>query len=235
MNNYEVVYTAVCKLGHARLDRIVAECNTSCRMSRRTVSNSIRLLEMDYMVSVKNKVWHSTSAGPKTLGKAAKSGQLGKDRSLAFCRDDGKTASRDGLPEGILAAFRLEEPEDAAPAPLRGPAGCQVVVNQDADLPVVMRHIVDELVSARTKHNRLEGVRTMRAKISRKKRRKNLLDTEVTHDLSVLARLLWVAMKTSTWETDPNFRAWLTADMNRLVPGWRDKVNQAVVEIAEAA
>jgi hypothetical protein len=43
-------------------------------------------------------------------------------------------------------------------------------------------------------------------------------------------------MKTSTWETDPNFRgAWLTADMNRLVPGWRDKVNQAAVEIAEAA
>ena len=109
------------------------------------------------------------------------------------------------------------------------------VVAQNADLPEVMRHIVDERVSARTKHNRLEGVRTMRAKISRKKRRMNLLDTEVTHDLSVLARLLWVAMKTSTWETDPNFRAWLTADMNRLVPGWRDKVNQAVVEIAEAA
>ena len=203
MNNYEVVYTAVCKLGHARLDRIVWECNTSCRMSRRTVSNSIRLLEMDYMVSVKNKVWHSTSAGPKTLGKAAKSDQLGNDRSAL-------------------------SPSTQKP---RGSG----VVDQDADLPTVMKHIVDELVSARTRHNRLEGMRTIRARISRKKRRMNLLDTEVTRDLSVLARLLWVAMKTSTWETDPNFRAWLTADMNRLVPGWRDKVNQAVVEIAEAA
>ena len=150
MNNYEVVYTAVCKLGHARLDRIVAECNTSCRMSRRTVSNSIRLLEMDYMVSVKNKVWHSTSAGPKTLGKAAKSDLLGNDRSAL-------------------------SPDAQKP---RGSG----VVDQYADLPEVMKHILDELVSARTRHNRLEGVRTMRAKISGKKRRKNLLDTEVTHD-----------------------------------------------------
>lgn len=203
MEKYEVVYAAIRRLGGGRLEKIVEECNTSCKMSRRTVSNSIRLLEMDYMVSVKNKVWHSTSAGPKTLGKAAKSGQLGNDRS-ALSPGTQRTRS-----SGVVA--------------------------QDADLPTVMKHIVDELVSTRTKHNRLEGVRTMRAKISRKKRRKNLLDTEVTHDLSVLARLLWVAMKTSTWETNPNFRAWLTADMNRLVPGWRDKVNQAVVEIAEAA
>jgi hypothetical protein len=203
MNNYEVVYAAVCKLGHARLDRIVAECNTSCRMSRRTVSNSIRLLEMDYMVSVKNKVWRSTSAGPRTLGKAAKSAQLGNDRSALRC------GTEKPLGSGVVA--------------------------QDADLPTVMKHIVDQLVMDRTKHNRLEGVRTMRAKISRKKRRMNLLDTEVTHDLSVLARLLWVAMKTSTWDTDPNFRAWLTTDMDRLVPGWREKLNQAVIELGEAA
>ena len=116
MENYEVVYETICRLGGARLEKIVDECKKSCRMSRRTASNSIRLLEMDYMVSVKNKVWHSTSAGPKTLGKAAKSGQLGNDRSLAFCRENGKTASRDGLPEGIPAAFRLEE--NLAPAPL---------------------------------------------------------------------------------------------------------------------
>ena len=203
MGNYEVVYDTICRLGGARLEKIVAECKKTFKMSRRTISNSIRLLEMDYMVSVKNKVWHSTSAGPRALGKAAKSGQLGNDRS-ALCRGTEKTRG-----SGVVA--------------------------QNADLPEVMKHIVDELVSARTKHNKLEGVRTMRAKISRKKRRMNLLDTEVTHDLSVLARLLWVAMKTSTWETDPNFRAWLTADMNRLVPGWRDKVNQAVVELGEAA
>jgi hypothetical protein len=45
----------------------------------------------------------------------------------------------------------------------------------------------------------------------------------------------WVARTDGTWETDPKFSAWLTADMNRLVPGWMDKVNQAVVEIGEAA
>lgn len=203
MEKYEVVYAAIRRLGGGRLEKIVEECNTSCKMSRRTVSNSIRLLEMDYMVSVKNKVWHSTSAGPKTLGKAAKSGQLGNDRS-ALSPGTQRTRS-----SGVVA--------------------------QDADLPTVMKHIVDELASARTKHNRLEGVRTMRAKISRKKRRKNLLDTEVTHDLRVLARLLWVAMRTSTWDTDPNFRVWLTSDMDRLVPGWRGKVNQAVIELGEAA
>ena len=80
MGNYEVVYDTICRLGGARLEKIVAECKKTCKMSRRTISNSIRLLEMDYMVSVKNKVWHSTSAGPRALGKAAKSGQLGNDR-----------------------------------------------------------------------------------------------------------------------------------------------------------
>lgn len=203
MNNYEVVYGIICRLGGARLDKIVAECNTACRMSRSTVSRAIRELDMDYMIRVENKVWHPTSAMPKTLGQPAKLGQLGNDRSA--------------LSPGIQKRRGSE------------------VVAQDADLPTVMKHILDELVMARIRHNRLEGVRTMRAKISRKKRRKDLLDTEVTHDLRVLGRLLWVAMKTSTWETDPNFRAWLTADMNRLVPGWRDKVNQVVVEIAEAA
>ena len=157
------------------------------------------------------------------------------DRS-ALRRDNGKTASRDGLPEGIPAAFRLEESEDAAPAPQKGPAGCQVVVDQDADLPVVMRHIVEELAASRTQHNRLEGIRMIRARISRKKKRRmTLLDPEVTRELRVLARLLWVARTDGTWEMDQAWKAWLTADMDRVVPGWREQVNQAVVEIGEAA
>ena len=203
VNNYEIVYEIICRLGGARLDKIVAECKTACKMSRRTVSRAIRELETDYMIRVEGKVWHPTSAVPKTLGQPAKSAQLGHDRSALRC------GTEKPLGSGVVA--------------------------QDADLPRVMQHIINDLVMARTRHNRMEGVRTMRARISKKKRRKDLLDREVTHDLSVLARLLWVAMKTSTWDTDPNFRAWLTADMNRLVPGWRDKVNSAVVEIAEAA
>ena len=203
MENYEAVYKAICRLGSARLEKIVAECKVACKMSRRTVSRAIRELETDYMIRVEGKVWHPTSAVPKTLGQPAKSAQLGHDRS-ALCRGTEKQ---------------------------RGSG----VVDQDADLPTVMKHIVDEFVMARTKHNRLEGIRTIRARISKRKRRKNLLDSEVTHDLHVLARLLWVAMKTSTWDTDPNFRAWLTADMDRLVPGWRDQVDQAVGELGEAA
>jgi hypothetical protein len=230
LENYEVVYDIICRLGGARLDRLVAQC----KLSQSTASRAIKELDADYMIWREKNIWYPTSAVARKVSQPAKSGEVSQDRS-ALRRDNGKTASRDGLPEGIPTAFRLEESEDAAPAPLRGPAGCQVVVDQDADVPDVMKHIVDELVSARIHHNRLEGIRTIRARISKRKRRKKLLDTEVTQDLYVLARLLWVAMKTSTWDTDANFRAWLTADMNRLVPGWRDKVNQAVVEIAEAA
>jgi hypothetical protein len=110
------------------------------------------------------------------------------------------------------------------------------VVDQDADLPVVMRHIVEELAASRTQHNRLEGIRMIRARISRKKKRRmTLLDPEVTRELRVLARLLWVARTDGTWEMDQAWKAWLTADMDRVVPGWREQVNQAVVEIGEAA
>ena len=203
MENYEVVYGIICRLGGARLEKIVEECRAACKMSRRTVSRAIRELDTDYMIRVENKVWHPTSAMPGTLGQPAESRQLGHDRSALRC------GTEKPLGSGVVA--------------------------QDADLPRVMQHIINDLVMARTRHNRMEGVRTMRARISKKKRRKDLLDREVTHDLSVLARLLWVAMKTSTWDTDPNFRAWLTTDMDRLVPGWREKLNQAVIELGEAA
>ena len=231
MENYEVVYDAICRLGGARLEKIVV----ACKMSRSTVSRAIRELDIDYMIRCEKNVWKPTSAYPKKVGQAAKKGKVGQDRS-ALRRDNGKTASRDGLPEGIPAAFRLEESEDAAPAPQRGPAGCQVVVDQDADLPRIMRHIVDGLAASRALHNTREGIRMIRARISRKKRRAmNLVDSEVTHDLRVLSRLLWVARTDGTWETDQAWKAWLTADMDRLVPGWLEQMNQAVVEIGEAA
>ena len=50
-----------------------------------------------------------------------------------------------------------------------------------------------------------------------------------------ISPICWVAMTSNTWDTDPNFWVWLTADMDRQVPGWREKVNQAVIELGEAA
>ena len=38
------------------------------------------------------------------------------------------------------------------------------MVAQDADLPMVMKLIVDELMSARARHNKLEGIRMVRAR-----------------------------------------------------------------------
>ncbi len=232
MPNYEVVYNMIVRLGGARLDRLVTECG----MSRRTVSSAIHELDVDYMVHRVKNVWYPTSATPQKVGKAAKSGEVGNDRSLA-CQQTGNSLGSEQAclyPDALPAGF-LEEEEYAGMAPHNaGPTGCKWVVEQDADLPVVMRRIVDDLVHARTQHNRLEGIRTVRARISRKKRAINLLDTEHTRDLYVLARLLWVARTDNTWDTDQAFRAWLTADMDRSVRGWREQVNQVVVEIGVA-
>lgn len=99
-----------------------------------------------------------------------------------------------------------------------------------------MKLIVDELMSARARHNKVEGIRMIRARISGKKKRgMSLLDTEVTRELRVLGRLLWVARTDGTWETDHAFQHWLTEDMDRLVPGWRDQVDRAVVELGTVA
>jgi hypothetical protein len=198
LENYEVVYDAICRLGGARPNCITTEC----RMSQITGSRAIKELDTNYMIRRGKNLWYPTAVAKK-VSQPPKSGQLSQDRS----------------------ALRpvSEKPRGSG------------VVDQDADLPVVMKHIVDDLVMARARHNRLEGIRTIRAKISRKKRRMNMLDTEVTHDLRVLARLLWVAMTDGTGETDQAFQSWLTADMDRLVPGRREKVNQAVVELGRAA
>lgn len=87
MQDYEIVYAVICRLGGARLDRIAQEWS----MSRSTASRSLRELDMDYMVHVKNKVWYSTSAGPRTLGQAAKQGQSG---SGPFCSTPGQGKDR---------------------------------------------------------------------------------------------------------------------------------------------
>lgn len=119
LENYEVVYDIICRLGGARLEKIVAESKAACKMSRSTVSRAIGELDIDYMIRCEKNVWKPTSAYPKKVGQAPKKGKVGQDRS-ALRRDNGKTASRDGLPEGIPAAFCLEESEDAAPAPQGG-------------------------------------------------------------------------------------------------------------------
>ena len=142
MNNYETVYDAIRKSGGGRLDRITDESG----LSRSTVSNTLRELSMDYMIHREKNVWYPTSATPQKVGKAAKSDEVGNDRSALSPGTQKQRGSR--------------------------------VVAQDADLPDVMKHIVDQLVMDRTKHNRLEGIRTFRARISKKKRRMNLLDTE---------------------------------------------------------
>ena len=62
VNNYEIVYEIICRLGGARLDKIVAECGKTRKMSQSTVSRAIKELDTDYMIRREKNVWYPTSA-----------------------------------------------------------------------------------------------------------------------------------------------------------------------------
>ena len=62
MENYEVVYDTICRLGGARLDRLIAEC----KLSQSTASRAIKELDTDYMIWREKNICGQMAPGRQT-------------------------------------------------------------------------------------------------------------------------------------------------------------------------